>query len=198
MARTPVRSELTGSSRALTSGAHRFIRDQHGCNLSGAPTPSHCTPSTTPWTYCAAGSGDGRCASATTVTPVSITLSGVTASFTPTGAPHTTVSTNTAVQLEVSTNSLSGYRVSLQVPSGSLTSVTPGGTAKIPVGSLGVRETGTSAFQALSAGGALVVHEQTAASAVGGDSVSTDSRVQVPFVPPGTYTGALDYVASAE
>ncbi len=49
------------------------------------------------------------CATSTSVLEASITLSGVTSSFTLTGPPNTTVSSEGAVTMTVATNSPGGY-----------------------------------------------------------------------------------------
>jgi uncharacterized repeat protein (TIGR01451 family) len=159
---------------------------------------SNTVASPTLGTNCPAGSTDSRCATSTTVTPVSITMSGLTSSFTLTGAPNTTVSANSAVQMSVTTNSTTGYLLSVQAASGSLSSVQPGNTSTIPIGDLSVRATGTSPFQPLSATSAVLLHQQSGASAPGGDPISSDYQAQIPFVPPSTYSTTLNYIASSQ
>jgi large repetitive protein len=154
--------------------------------------------SATPGTNCAIGSTDSRCVTATTVTPVSITLSGVTSSFTLSGPPNSTVSANGAVQMTVATNDTAGYIVSVEAASSTLTTTLSGDTSTIPIGQLSVRATGTTAFSPLSSTTAVVVHQQSGPSAVGGDQISNDYRVQVPNVPPATYSTTLDYIASSQ
>jgi uncharacterized repeat protein (TIGR01451 family) len=154
--------------------------------------------STTLGTNCAVGSTDTRCATTTTVTPVSITLTGTTSSFTLTGAPNSTITANGAVQMTVATNDTAGYQVSVQAAGGTLTSTQPDNTATIPISRLSVRATGTSPFQTLSATSAVLLHQQSGPSAPGGDLLSNDYQVQVPFVPPGTYSTTLNYIASSQ
>jgi hypothetical protein len=159
---------------------------------------SNTVTSTTLGTNCAAGSTDSRCATSTTVTPVSITMSGLTSSFTLTGAPNTTATANGAVQMSVTTNGTAGYQLSVQAASGSLTSSQPGNTSTIPIGDLRVRAAGTSTFQPLSATTPVLLHQQSGPSAPGGDPLSNDYQVQVPFVPPSTYSTTLNYIASSQ
>jgi hypothetical protein len=61
-----------------------------------------------------------------------------------------------------------------------------------------VRETGASQFRPLSASTPLVVHRQNVPSAPGGDAISNDFRIQIPFVSSDTYSATLDYIASAQ
>ncbi|MDT4974021.1 MAG: large repetitive protein, partial [Pseudonocardiales bacterium] len=43
----------------------------------------------------------------------------------------------------------------------------------------------------------VITHTQDAPSAPGGDAVSNDFRINIPFVPSGTYSVTLNYVAAA-
>jgi hypothetical protein len=126
-----------------------------------------------------------------------ITLSGVTPSFTITGLPDTTVQADGAVTMTVTTNSPSGYQVSVQATTDSLTGLTANGDS-IPIDQLGVRESGTTYFDPLSTTTALVVHRQATPSAPGGDAVSTDYQVRIPFVASDTYSTTLDYIAGSQ
>ena len=100
--------------------------------------------------------------------------------------------------MTVTTNSAAGYLVTVQGTSGSLTGAAPGNTATIPIGAMGVRETGTTAFQPLSGDLPSVVHQQGAPSAPGGDAVSNDYQVQIPNVASDTYSATLDYIVIAQ
>ena len=71
-----------------------------------------------------------------------------------------------------------------------LVGAAPGNTMTIPVDRLAVRESGTSEFRALSVDTPLVVHQQAAPSAPGGDAISNDYEVRIPS---DTYTVTLDY-----
>jgi large repetitive protein len=100
--------------------------------------------------------------------------------------------------MTVTTNSPGGYQVTVQAGTTLLTGALPGNTETIPIGRLGVRESGTVPFLPLSDTGATLVHNQNAASAPGGDAVSNDYQVHIPFVPADTYSATLDYIVSAQ
>ena len=146
---------------------------------------------------CTATSGP-PCTTSITLAAGAITLTDLTSSFLLTGLPNSTDSTIGTVTMTVTTNSASGYTVTVLGMSGSLTGAAPGNTATIPIGSLGVRETGTTAFQPLSDDAPVVVHQQGAPSAPGGDAVSNDYQVQIPDVAADTYSATLDYIVSAQ
>jgi uncharacterized repeat protein (TIGR01451 family) len=146
---------------------------------------------------CTAASTGPPCATATTVAALAITLTGLTPSFTLAGLPDSTVSSDGALTMTVTTNSPGGYQVTVQAGAPSLTGGTPGNTATIPVGLLSVRESGTPLYRILSATTALVVHQQDGPSAPGGDAVSNDYRIEIPFVAADTYSTTLDYIVSA-
>ena len=63
---------------------------------------------------------------------------------------------------------------------------------------MGVRESGTTPFRPLSSNAPLVVHQQNVRSAPGGDAVSNDYQVRIPYVPSDTYSATLDYIVSAQ
>ncbi|HEY3670644.1 MAG TPA: putative Ig domain-containing protein [Acidimicrobiia bacterium] len=153
--------------------------------------------STSVGSNCGAGGSDPRCTTSTPVAARSITLSGLTPSFTLSGPPNSTVDAEGAVTMTVTTNSTSGYAVSVLAQSSWLTSATPENTEKIAIDRLRVRETGTTTFQQLLAGTSSTVHVQHGPSSAGGDAVSSDYRVHIPFVRPDTYSTTLEYIASA-
>jgi hypothetical protein len=128
----------------------------------------------------------------------SITLSGLTGSFTLSGAPGSTPSSNSVVTMNVATNNLTGYNVTVKAPTLQLNmaGATTGNTNTIPNGNLKVRETGQSTFTSISNLTATTVHNQLTRSATGGDTVSNDYQVDIPFVNADTYTGTLNYTAS--
>jgi hypothetical protein len=97
----------------------------------------------------------------------------------------------------VTTNSAGGYVVTVQAETGALTGAAPN-TDTIPVSRLGVRESGATLFQALSQNSALVVHRQESPSAPGGDAVSNDYQMQIPFVAADTYSTTLDYIVTTQ
>jgi len=154
--------------------------------------------STTVGASCAAGNTLPACATVTSIAPRSIGLSGLTSSFDLAGLPDTTVTANGAVTMTVTTNSTGGYQVGVQAESTTLVGATPGNTDTIPIAALLVRQSGTSLFEPMSATAPLVVHSQTRPSSPGGDAVSNDFRIQIPFVSTDTYSTTLDYIASAQ
>lgn len=124
--------------------------------------------SVTPGSTCPADSPDPGCATTTPFAARTVELSGLTPSFTLSGAPHETVDLNNAVTMTVTTNSPDGYAVSVLSAVGALTSSVTGNGDSIPIGQLSVRESGTTAFSALSASLSTVVHQQDTASTPGG------------------------------
>jgi large repetitive protein len=50
----------------------------------------------------------------------------------------------------------------------------------------------------LSAAVSKIVYQQNVASAPGGDILSNDYRVDIPFVTADTYSTTLDYIVSAQ
>ena len=125
----------------------------------------------------------------------SITLSGLTAEFTLSGMPGSTVSNDQVVAFNVKTANLAGYTVTVQSQTSTMTSDNVTNLDAIPIAALRVRETGTSPFTALSTGTALV-HTQATRSIEAGDSLSNDYQVAIPFVNEDTYTATLNYVAT--
>ncbi len=125
-----------------------------------------------------------------------IVLSGLTPDFTLVGVPGATVSDATAVTFNVSTNNLAGYAVTVQAESPTLAPAAVGNPDSIPIGALAVRETGAATYQPLSDVDSVTVHTQPTRSALGGDELTNDYRVAIPFVNEDTYTATLDYVAT--
>ena len=153
--------------------------------------------STSVGSVCGPGATALPCVTTTPVAARTITLADLTPSFTLTGLPNTTVSSNGTVTMTVTTNSASGYLVSVQPRTDTLTGAVPGNNETIPIGQLGVRESGTDTFRPLSDQEPLTVHDQDTPSAPGGDAISNDYQVQIPFVPSDTYSAELDYIVSA-
>ncbi|MCW2495751.1 putative Ig domain-containing protein [Jatrophihabitans sp.] len=145
---------------------------------------------------CTAGSTDPACVTLTAVAARSITLSGLTSSVTLSGLPGSTVSAEDAVTMTVTTNSPGGYQVSIQAASGAL-SGTDGNPETIPIGRLGVRESGSTAFTPLSTT-PFLLHDQHTASTPNGDAVGSDFQVRIPFVAGDLYSATLDYIASTQ
>jgi hypothetical protein len=146
---------------------------------------------------CGPDDTDLPCFTTTPVAARSITVTDFTSSFTLTGLPNSTVSSDGALTMTVTTNSASGFLVSVRPTTATLTGAVPGNTETIPIGQVEVRESGTDAFRPLSDLGPLTVHKQDTPSAPGGDAVSNDYRVEIPFVPSDTYSAGLEYIVSA-
>jgi uncharacterized repeat protein (TIGR01451 family) len=147
---------------------------------------------------CVTGNTVPACATSTPITARSISLSGLTSSFALTGLPDATITADGAVTMTVTTNSSGGYQVSVQAESPTLVGAAPDNTDSIPIGALRVRESSTSLFQPMSSSSPLIVHSQTRPSAPGGDAVSNDFQIQLPFVSTDTYSTTLDYIATAQ
>jgi hypothetical protein len=126
----------------------------------------------------------------------SIALTGLTPSFTLTGIPGATVTGDQAVSMNVETNNLAGYAVTVESTLAALAANTSGNVDSIPIDALSVRESGTTPFTAL--GGTVTVHSQNTRSASGGDSISNDYQIVIPFVNEDTYTTTLDYIATTK
>jgi uncharacterized repeat protein (TIGR01451 family) len=137
------------------------------------------------------------CITSTSVQARTITLSGLTSSFTLSGPPSVLVTANGAVTMNVQTNSPGGYYVTVK-PAGGTMVGTGTNPETIPVGELKVRESGKTLFGSLLANQALVVHSQTGPSSAGGDAVSNDFQVQIPFIRPDSYSVTLDYIATTQ
>jgi hypothetical protein len=124
-----------------------------------------------------------------------IALTALTPSFTLTGLPGATVTGVGAVTFNVATNNLAGYAVTVvsETPTMVGTGTNPD---SIPIADLTVQETGGAGYAALSDTTPVTVHSQSARSAEGGDSLSNDYQLVVPFVNEDTYTATLDYLAT--
>jgi hypothetical protein len=126
-----------------------------------------------------------------------ITLSGLTSSFTLSGAPGATVTGADAVAYNVETNDVAGYTVSIESTTATLHPATAGNVDSISIGHLAVRETGGGAYLPLSNSAAVTVYSQATRSIDGGDNLSNDYQILIPVVTPDTYTATLNYVATA-
>lgn len=127
----------------------------------------------------------------------SIALTGLTSAFTLAGLANSTVSENGEVVFNVETNNLAGYAVTVQAAAATLVADTAGNTDSIPIGELSVRETGTTPFTPLSNLTPVTVHSQDERSAPGGDNLSNDYSVDIPFVNEDNYDVTINYVAAA-
>jgi uncharacterized repeat protein (TIGR01451 family) len=138
------------------------------------------------------------CSTVTTVAARSITLSGLTSSFTLTGLPESTVTEDGVVGMTVISNSTAGYFVTVQAGSAWLMPLNPQNTSAIAIAQLRVRESGSSMFRSLSDQSALIVHQQSGPSSAQGDAVSNDYQIEIPFVPADTYTVTLNYIVGSQ
>jgi len=110
-----------------------------------------------------------------------VTLSGLTPSFTMSGDPNSTVTAAGAVAMAVTTNNRTGY------------------TDSIPIANLKVKETGSAGgYTSLGATTPVTVHSQAGKSLSTGDPVSNDFQLAIPFVNSDTYRVTLNYVAAAQ
>ena len=125
-----------------------------------------------------------------------INLTGLTGEFTLNAPPGASVSENGVVTMTVETNNLGGYVVAVQSQTDTLLPHAGGNPDSIPIANLHVRQTGDSTFLPLSSTTPVTVHSQPGRSAAGGDIISNDYRVDVPFVATDTYSATLDYVAT--
>jgi large repetitive protein len=156
------------------------------------------TTSTTTGNNCPTNSTDPRCTTTTDVAAQAITLTSLPTTFTLNGLPDTDANQNDAVTMTVTTNSPTGYTVSVKATAPQLVATRPGNTNTIPINNLRVRETGTQTYQPLSDQTPVTVHNQNTPSATGGDAISTDYQTHIPFIPSGTYTVTLEYIATAQ
>jgi hypothetical protein len=140
--------------------------------------------------------GNSGNTTANAVVNSSITLSGLTPSFTLTGDANSTVTQNSAVTMNVFTNNLTGYNVTVQAAAATMTASAPGNTDSIPVTKLKVRETGGLLFIPLSDLAPRVVHTQITRSGSSGDTINNDYQIDIPFVNADTYSVTLNYLAS--
>jgi hypothetical protein len=128
-----------------------------------------------------------------------IALTGLTSSFTLNGLPGATVLGVAAVTMNVSTNNIAGYNVTVQSETDTIVADTPTTNPdSIPIGALSVRRTSSTLFTAVDgpSGQPVTVLTKAARSAVGGDTVSNDYQIAIPFVNTGNYTATLDYIAT--
>ena len=148
---------------------------------------------------CPTGAPGATCSTTTGVDADVLTLSGLTPSFRLTGLPGDVVQLDGAVNLTVTTNSHRGYTVSV-TPRRPVLTAEPTTTDTIPVERLAVRPSGDdrAGFTPLDPGGSVQVHSQDRPSAPGGDAVSNDYRVDIPFVDSADYGTELDYIVTAQ
>jgi len=147
-----------------------------------------------------ASAAPGETSADTTVAHVgvnsAINLTGLTGQFTLNAAPGGSVSEIGVVKMTVETNNIGGYIVAVQSRTATLLPLVVGNPDSIPIANLHVRQTGDSTFLPLSSATPVTVHSQGSRSAAGGDFISNDYLVDVPFVATDTYSATLDYVAT--
>ncbi|WP_216363488.1 hypothetical protein [Subtercola boreus] len=136
------------------------------------------------------GSTDGHVAVST-----AISLTGLTSDFTLTGVPGATVSELDAVAFTVETNNLAGYAVTVQAATPTLVADTAGNTDSIPIGALSVSNS-ADVLTPVSSAATVLVHSQGTRSVEGGDDLTNDYSVAIPFVNSDTYSVTLNYIAA--
>ncbi|MFC6086189.1 hypothetical protein [Sphaerisporangium aureirubrum] len=125
----------------------------------------------------------------------SITLTDLTPEITLTGAPGEVPTAQ--VTMVVTTNNFAGYNVTVVPRTANLTPAIVGNTDVIPASSLQVSGPAqTGAFVNLTPGTPLVVATSDDPSPAGGDSITNNYRITVPYVRPDVYSGILDYVVT--
>ncbi len=126
-----------------------------------------------------------------------ITLTGLTSSFLLSGLPGATVALANAVTMNVETNNISGYSVTVQSASANLVPADPVANPDvIGIGALSVEGPATGGLVPVSAAAATTVATKATRSADGGDTISNDYSVDIPFVNADTYSTTLNYVAT--
>lgn len=142
-----------------------------------------------------ADSDDGSTIANVAVAP-GITLTGLTPSFTLSGAPGATVTGLAAVSFNVETNNVAGYAVTVLSRSADMVSADQDNSDVIPIGTLKVRAEGGTLWSPLSNSVAVTVHSQANRSIDGGDVLRNEYQIRIPVVNADTYTATLDYVAT--
>jgi hypothetical protein len=123
-----------------------------------------------------------------------ISFGGITDGFNLEGLPGANVEQNNAVNMNVVTNNLAGYDVTVQSMSPALQPSLSGNPDTIPLSDLLVSGDSSNGFQPLT--GSVLVHTQDQRSAEAGDALSNDYEVNVPFVNQDTYSTTLNYIAT--
>lgn len=125
----------------------------------------------------------------------SITLSGLSAAFTITGAPLTTATGASAVTMTAKSNNKTGYNVTVQAAAATMTGAIAGNADTIPVSALSVRNTATGgAYTAISNTAAVQVANSSSKSTGGGDTINNDYQIAIPWVNADTYSVTLNYI----
>jgi hypothetical protein len=125
-----------------------------------------------------------------------LALSGLTSSFSLNGDPNTTSNAITDdVSMTVESNNLTGYNVTVQAAADSMDPATAGNADSIPIADLKVKND-AAAFTSLSDLSSVTVASTSARSANGGDTVTNDYRLAIPWVNADTYSVTLDYTVA--
>jgi hypothetical protein len=101
--------------------------------------------------------------------------------------------------MDVFANNATGYTVTVQPATATMTGAIVGNGDTIPVGDLSVEETGAGAYVPLSGTAATTVYTQaTPSAATPGDALSNDYEFSTPIpnVIPDTYSVTLNYIAT--
>jgi len=128
-----------------------------------------------------------------------IVLSALTGSFTLAGSPGDSPVGIGVVTMDVFANNATGYTVTVQPATATMTGAIVGNGDTIPVGDLSVEETGAGAYVPLSGTAATTVYTQaTPSAATPGDALSNDYEFSTPIpnVIPDTYSVTLNYIAT--
>jgi hypothetical protein len=194
--------DLTGATLTWTGnlapGDTATITYSVTVNVSGAGDLSlvNVITSTVVGNGCPPPGSNAGCTATTTVVERTLTLTNLTPAFGLSGTPGGTVVHNDAVSMTVTTNSPTGYQVTVQAAESQLVPSTPGNPTTIPVANLGVRPAGTIPFQALSDTQPALVHSQLGPSMPDGDVLVNDYQVSIPdSTLADGYSGTLTYVA---
>src|SRR5690606_24273007 len=113
--------------------------------------------------------------------------------FTLAGVPGDAATTS--VSFTVTSNDPLGYTVTVQPVTTDLVPADPTNPDTIPFSDILV-EDDTATLVPLDPANPVTVHTQATASAPGGDTITHDYELTVPFVTPDDYTGEITYVAT--
>lgn len=125
-----------------------------------------------------------------------ITLNVTQSDFDLNGIPESRVVGDDAVTGTVTTNSATGYTVSVQAAADNLHASAAGNLDSIPIAALQVVDAEDD-YVPLSNTTSVITHTQATRSALTGDAFSDDYRVDIPDVNSDTYSVTLNYTATA-
>jgi hypothetical protein len=123
-----------------------------------------------------------------------ISFGGISSGFNLEGLPGANVEEDNAVNMNVVTNNLAGYDVTVQSVDDALEPSLLNNPDSIPLSDLLVSGDSSGGFQPLT--GSVLVHTQSTRSAEAGDDLSNNYEVNVPFVNQDTYSTTLNYIAT--